>query len=50
MYYNFIRTHKTAADDACDGGWCHVAALEIGDIVDVLEPWQAVQVDHGEAV
>jgi hypothetical protein len=50
MYYNFIRTHKTLRTTPAMAAGVRSRLWEIGDIVDVLEPWEAVQVDHGEAV
>ena len=50
MYYNFIRTHKTLRTTPAMAAGVTSRLWEIGDIVDVLKPWEAVQVDHGEAV
>ena len=50
MYYNFICTHKTLRTTPAMAAGVTSRLREIGDIVDVLEPWEAVQVDHGEAV
>ena len=50
MYYNFICTHKTLRTTPAMAAGVTSRLWEIGDIVDVLEPWEAVQVDHGEAV
>ena len=43
-YHKTLRTTPAMAAGVTSRLW------EIGDIVDVLEPWEAVQVDHGEAV
>jgi len=43
MYYNFIRTHKTLRTTPAMAAGVTSRLWEIGDIVDVLEPWEAVQ-------
>jgi hypothetical protein len=41
MYYNFVRIHKTLRTSPGNGCERDQALWEIGDIVNVLEAWEA---------
>lgn len=41
MYYNFVRIHKTLRTTSAMAAGVTKCLWEIGDIVDVLETWEA---------
>ena len=53
MYYNFVRIHKTLRVTPATAAGVTDRLWEIGDIVDVLETWEAVtngQTKHQQVV
>jgi len=43
LYYNFVRIHKTLRTTPAMAAGVSKRLWEIGDIVDVLEAWEATQ-------